>query len=322
MQDANGVGLAANQVGVLQRVLVLQPNEDGSVALVNPVLRESSDEVETDDEGCLSLQGVTVPVERKCRVTVEGLDEHGRARSASSSRGSAPAWCSTSSTTSTACSSSSAPPTTTRGARRSPSCGPGSRSRPRSGRIGVAATADFGADVLERLAERHEVAFLLTRPDRPAGRGRKTTAPPAKLVAERLGIPVLQPERPAEAELDADTIVLVAYGALIPPELLERHEWLNVHPSLLPRWRGAAPVERAIMAGDDETGVSVIRLVEELDAGPIGAQEAFPIEPDDDAGSVFARAAELAPGLIDAATSFSPAGGRGDLRRQDRPRRP
>ena len=77
MQDANGVGLAANQIGVLQRVLVLQRNEDGSVALVNPVLRESSDTVETDDEGCLSLQGVTVPVERKCRVTVEGLNEQG-----------------------------------------------------------------------------------------------------------------------------------------------------------------------------------------------------------------------------------------------------
>lgn len=173
-------------------------------------------------------------------------------------------------------------------------------------RIGVAATAPFGADVLERLAERHDVAFVLTRPDRPAGRGKKTTATPAKVVAERLGIPVLQPERPAEAELDAETVVLVAYGALIPPELLERHEWLNVHPSLLPRWRGAAPVERAIMAGDRETGVSVIRLVEELDAGPVGAQQAFPIEPEDDAGVVFARAAELAPDLIEAGTSFEP----------------
>ena len=175
--------------------------------------------------------------------------------------------------------------------------------------IGVAATASFGADVLERLAERHDVSFVLTRPDRPAGRGRKPTSPPAKLVAERLGIPVLQPERPSEAELDAETIVLVAYGALIPKELLERHDWLNVHPSLLPRWRGAAPVERAIMGGDQETGVSVIRLVEELDAGPIGAQQAFPIGPDDDAGAVFARAAELAPDLIESATSFSPQEG-------------
>jgi len=123
-------------------------------------------------------------------------------------------------------------------------------------------------------------------------------------MAERLGIPVLQPERPTEAELDADTVVLVAYGALIPRALLEQHEWLNVHPSLLPRWRGAAPVERAIMAGDRETGVSVIRLVEELDAGPIGAQEAFAIGPDDDAGAVFARAADLSPDLLERATSF------------------
>jgi methionyl-tRNA formyltransferase len=176
-------------------------------------------------------------------------------------------------------------------------------------RIGVAATAPFGAEVLERLAERHDVAFLLTRPDRPAGRGRKSTAPAAKVVAERLGIPVLQPDRPTEAELEAETIVLVAYGALIPRELLERHDWLNVHPSLLPRWRGAAPVERAIMAGDDDTGVSVIRLVEELDAGPIGAQVGFPIGPDDDAGAVYARAAELAPELLDAATSFTPQAG-------------
>ena len=176
-------------------------------------------------------------------------------------------------------------------------------------RIGVAATADFGADVLERLADRHDVAFLLTRPDRPAGRGRRTTPPPAKRVAERLGIPVLQPGRPADAELDTETIVLVAYGALIPRELLERHEWLNVHPSLLPRWRGAAQVERAIMAGDEETGATVIRLVEELDAGPIGAQEAFAIGPDDDAGAVYARVAELAPDLLEAATSFAPQEG-------------
>ena len=78
--------------------------------------------------------------------------------------------------------------------------------------------------------------------------------------------------------------MLVAYGRLIPRELLERHLWLNLHPSLLPRWRGAAPVERAIMAGDAETGVTSIRLVEELDAGPIAGQRAFPIGPEDDAG--------------------------------------
>jgi methionyl-tRNA formyltransferase len=166
-------------------------------------------------------------------------------------------------------------------------------------RIGVAATAPFGADVLERLTAEHDVAFLLTRPDRPAGRGRHATAPPAKDTAERLGIPVLQPERlDASIELPEDTILAVAYGALVPAPLLERHRWLNVHPSLLPRWRGAAPVERAIMAGDPETGVTIIELVEELDAGPIAAQRAFPIEPDDDAGAIYAKAAPVAVELL------------------------
>jgi len=163
----------------------------------------------------------------------------------------------------------------------------------------VAATAPFGADVLERLAGEHEVAFVLTRPDRPRGRGRRSAPPPAKETAERLGIPVLQPARlDAEVELPADVIVAVAYGALVPAGLLDRHLWLNVHPSLLPRWRGAAPVERAIMAGDAETGVSIIRLVEELDAGPIAAQQAFPIEPEDDAGAVLGRAAAIAAELV------------------------
>jgi len=175
-------------------------------------------------------------------------------------------------------------------------------------RIGVAATAPFGADVLERLAARHDVAFVLTRPDQPAGRGRQVAAPPARLTAERLGLPVLQPERlDPPVDLPAETIVAVAYGLLVPPALLEHHRWLNVHPSLLPRWRGAAPVERAIMAGDAETGVTIIELVEALDAGPIGAQESFPIGPDDDAGSVYERAAEVAARLLDPLpTEFTP----------------
>ncbi len=154
--------------------------------------------------------------------------------------------------------------------------------------------------MLERLAERHDVAALLTRPDAPAGRGRRLAAPPAKQVAERLGIPVLQPERPAAGlELDAPTVVVCAYGLLVPTELLSERAWLNVHPSLLPRWRGAAPVERAIMAGDAETGVTIHETVAALDAGPVAAQEAFPIGPEDDAGAVYARAAEVAARLLD-----------------------
>ena len=169
-------------------------------------------------------------------------------------------------------------------------------------RIAVAATAPFGADVLERLAERHEIPYLLTQPDRPSGRGRRVSAPLAKRVAETLGIPVWQPERLGDDfDPEVETIVAVAYGQLVPSAALERARWLNVHPSLLPRWRGAAPVERALMAGDEETGVTIIELVEALDAGPIAALERFEVGVDDDAGAVFRRAAELTPALIDVA---------------------
>jgi methionyl-tRNA formyltransferase len=168
-------------------------------------------------------------------------------------------------------------------------------------RIAVAATAPFGADVLERLAATHEVACLLTRPDAPAGRGRTLQAPPAKTAAQRLGIPVLQPERPAPGlDLGAATVVICAYGLLVPEPLLAERTWLNVHPSLLPRWRGAAPVERALLAGDPVTGVTIHETVPELDAGPIAAQESFPIGAEDDAGTVFAHAAEIAARLLDA----------------------
>jgi methionyl-tRNA formyltransferase len=166
-------------------------------------------------------------------------------------------------------------------------------------RIAVAATAPFGADILERLAVEHEIALLLTRPDKPRGRGRKLAPTPAKETAERLGIPVAQPAKLDESiEIPADTIVVAAYGLLIPAALLERGLWLNVHPSLLPRWRGAAPIERALMAGDTRSGVTIHRTTPELDAGPIAAQEAFDIGPDDDAGAVYAYSAELAARLI------------------------
>ena len=166
-------------------------------------------------------------------------------------------------------------------------------------KIAVAATAPFGADVLERLAAEHEIALLLTRPDKPRGRGRKLAPTPAKETAERLGIPVAQPAKLDESvEIPVDTIVVAAYGLLIPDALLDRGLWLNVHPSLLPRWRGAAPVERALMAGDTRTGVTIHRTTAELDAGPIAAQEAFDVGPGDDAGAVYARSAEIAARLI------------------------
>ncbi len=165
-------------------------------------------------------------------------------------------------------------------------------------RLAVAATAPIGADLLERLAARHELAYLLTRPDAAQGRGRKVAPPPAKEAARRLGIAVHQPERPELPE-PVDAVIVCAYGLYIPPALLEQTLWVNVHPSLLPRWRGAAPVERAILAGDEQTGVTIHRTVEALDAGPIAAQEAFPIGAEDDAGTIFARSAEVAARLLD-----------------------
>ena len=125
-------------------------------------------------------------------------------------------------------------------------------------RLAVAATAPFGADVLEGLAATHDIPYLLTRPDRPRGRGRRVGPPPAKETAERLGVEVRQPERLSDFEPEEEVVVLAAYGALIPEPVLDRAQWLNVHPSLLPRWRGAAPIERALMAGDPETVVTII----------------------------------------------------------------
>ena len=158
-------------------------------------------------------------------------------------------------------------------------------------KLAVAATAPLGADVLERLAAKHDIAYLLTRPDRPQGRGRKLAPPPAKVAAERLD--GFDPE--------VETVVVAAYGVLIPEAVLDRALWLNVHPSLLPRWRGAAPIERALMAGDEETGVTIIELVPELDAGPIAAQRALALTPEDDFGTVSARAGELAAELLEEA---------------------
>lgn len=166
-------------------------------------------------------------------------------------------------------------------------------------RLAVAATAPLGAAVLEGLARTHDVELLVTRPDRARGRGRRLGAPPAKETAQRLGIPVVQPERLTELPADVPVVVVAAYGALVPEHLLSERLWLNVHPSLLPRWRGAAPVERALMAGDAETGVTIHRTTPELDAGPVAAQRAFPVDPADDAGVIYGRAAELAVELLE-----------------------
>ncbi len=165
-------------------------------------------------------------------------------------------------------------------------------------------SSPFAASVLESLAaSRHRPALVVTRPPRPRGRGRRLSPTAVAERAGELGIGVLAPERlgDAAAEIAAaspEVLCLCAYGALVREPILSSYEILNVHPSALPRWRGAAPVERAIMAGDAETGVSIMRLVAELDAGPVCAFEAIAIEPQDDYGSLAARLATIAARLL------------------------
>jgi methionyl-tRNA formyltransferase len=167
-------------------------------------------------------------------------------------------------------------------------------------------TSEFAAELLERLAaSEHRPALVVTRPDRPRGRGRRVAAPPVADAARALGIDLDQPENvnadDARARIGAaqpEVVVVCAFGALIREPLLSEHELLNVHPSLLPRWRGAAPIERALMAGDPETGVSIMRVGAGLDSGPVCAAAVEPIHPDDSYGTLAPRLAQLGAQLL------------------------
>jgi methionyl-tRNA formyltransferase len=176
-------------------------------------------------------------------------------------------------------------------------------------------TSEFAATVLDRLAASpHKPLLVVTRPDAPRGRGRKLAAPPVADTARLLDIELFQPEdvnseaaRERIGALEPDTVAICAYGALIKEPLLSEQEMLNVHPSLLPRWRGAAPVERAIEAGDEETGVSIMRPTAELDAGPVALQRAEKVTADDTYGTLAARLAALGGELLVEALDAQPA---------------
>src|SRR3954454_16007117 len=158
-------------------------------------------------------------------------------------------------------------------------------------------TSPFAVAVLERLATSdHRPQLVVTRPDRPRGRGRKLSPPPVADAARALGIELAQPESVNSEEAvarisatDPEAVCVCAFGALIKEPLLSAHPILNVHPSLLPRWRGAAPVERAIIAGDAHTGVSIMRLTAGLDSGPVCLQESVPIGAEDTYGTLGPR---------------------------------
>jgi len=169
-------------------------------------------------------------------------------------------------------------------------------------------TDGFAAGVLQRLSEAGDQSkpeLVITRPDSPKGRGRKLSPPPVAETAAELGIAVLQPEdigSPEVAEridsINPPALSLCAYGAIIREPLLSTRPILNLHPSLLPRWRGAAPIERALMAGDSETGVSIIQLVEALDAGPMALQERIEIHATEDFATLSGRLIDLGARLL------------------------
>jgi methionyl-tRNA formyltransferase len=167
-------------------------------------------------------------------------------------------------------------------------------------------TSEFAAAVLRDLADsRHRPQLVVAPPDRPRGRGRRSGSPPAALAATELEIDLLQGENVNdEAVLERiraarpEAVVVCAFGQLIREPLLSELPLLNVHPSLLPRWRGAAPIERAIMAGDERTGVCVMRLTEGLDSGPVALREEIAIGPEDDFESLSGKLAALGGELL------------------------
>lgn len=178
-------------------------------------------------------------------------------------------------------------------------------------------TSDFAATVLRRLADSpHRPALVVTPPDRRQGRGRKVKPPPTAVAAEELGLNLLRAENVnEEAALERiraaqpQAVVVCAFGQLIREPLLSEFPLLNVHPSLLPRWRGAAPIERAIMAEDPTTGVCVMRLTAGLDSGPVGLKEEVPIDPAEDFASLSAKLAEVGGNLLVRALDLQAEGG-------------
>ena len=166
---------------------------------------------------------------------------------------------------------------------------------------------DFALPTLKALARAYPIIGVVTQPDRPAGRGRELKPPPVKTLALDLGLSVIQPERLRQSEAmeqlrawTPDLIVVAAFGQILRPEMLDlpRYGCINVHASLLPRWRGAAPIQAAILAGDSETGVTIMKMDAGVDTGPILSQHAIPIAPDDTAGALSKKLAALGADLL------------------------
>src|SRR5512133_1632744 len=174
-------------------------------------------------------------------------------------------------------------------------------------RIVFMGSPDFAVPTLRRLAEHYPVTGVVTQPDRPAGRGRVLTPPPVKSLAQELGIEIIQPEKMREPEAQAklqawepDLIVVTAFGQILRKSVLElpRYGCINVHASLLPRWRGAAPIQAAILHGDPGTGATIMIMAPGVDTGPMLTQQALEILPEDTAGSLGERLSQAGADLL------------------------
>jgi len=174
-------------------------------------------------------------------------------------------------------------------------------------RIVFMGSPDFAVPALQRVVEHHRVALVVTRPDKPKGRGKRMVSPPVKVAAEAAGLPIVQPKsvkgkkfRARLAEVDADIGVVVAYGKILPLSVLEAfpHGCLNIHGSLLPKYRGAAPIQWALIEGESESGVSIMRLDEGMDTGPVLLERSVPVTPEDNAGTLSDRLADLGAEML------------------------
>ena len=166
---------------------------------------------------------------------------------------------------------------------------------------------DFSLPSLRELAKKYEITGVVTQPDRASGRGRTLKPPPVKVLAQELGIPIIQPEKLKQPDAmeqlqqwSPDLIVVAAFGQILRKDVLElpKYGCINVHASLLPRWRGAAPINAAILHGDEETGVTIMQMDVGLDTGPMLAKRSIRIKPDDTAGSVFETLSTLGADLL------------------------
>lgn len=174
-------------------------------------------------------------------------------------------------------------------------------------RVAFMGSPDFAVPALQALLEVHEVTLVITQPDKPAGRGKQLKLPPVKVVAEAAGVPVYQPTSARTPELverlraaDPEVCVVVAYGKILPSRVLEvaPRGCLNIHGSLLPKYRGAAPIQWALIRGEAETGVTIMKLDEGMDTGPMLLERSIPIEPEDTAGTLHNKLAPIGAELL------------------------